>query len=119
MGGAADPCRRPVRRGVLRARDGRRPLDCVPAVLSAGGRPRNPSGVSIDANASILVVDPAVERYWMGPEFVDFRTMHSSHYQVPVVYGWTDLVVGGALPPEAVAASSGDEAGTARGDLAG
>ena len=61
------------------------------------------------------------ERYWMGPEFVDFRVMHSSHFQVPVVYGWTDLIVGGALPPEAVAsASSGeDENGTARGDLAG
>ena len=60
------------------------------------------------------------ERYWMGPEFVDFRVMQLSHYQVPVVYGWTDLVVGGALPPEAVTAQTGpDEAGTARGDLAG
>ena len=46
-----------------------------------------------------------VERYWMGPEFVDFRVMHSSHYQVPVVYAWTDLVVAGELPPEAVAAN--------------
>jgi hypothetical protein len=60
------------------------------------------------------------ERYWMGPEFIDFRAMHSSYYQVPVVYGWTDLVTAGALPPEAVGAAAGpDEAGEARGDLAG
>ena len=60
------------------------------------------------------------ERYWTGPEFIDFRVMHSSWFQVPVVYGWTDLIVGGALPPEAVAATAGaDDAGDARGDLAG
>ena len=46
------------------------------------------------------------ERYWMGPEFTDFRVMHSSHFQIPVVYAWTDLVVGGALPPEALVAHS-------------
>ena len=59
------------------------------------------------------------ERYWMGPEFIDFRVLTSSWYQVPVVYGWTDLVTSGALPPEAVVASGPDEGGTARGDLAG
>ncbi len=58
------------------------------------------------------------DRYWNGPEFIDFRALCSSWYQVPVVYGWTDLVTAGALPPEVVTAS-GAEAGTARGDLAG
>jgi hypothetical protein len=37
------------------------------------------------------------ERYWEGPEMVDFRIVHSSWYQVPVLYGWWDLTVGGAL----------------------
>jgi hypothetical protein len=59
------------------------------------------------------------ERYWMGPEFIDHRVLTSGWYQVPVVYGWTDLVTAGALAPDAVASSSGDEAGVARGDLAG
>src|ERR1700682_6473160 len=40
------------------------------------------------------------ERYWDGPEMIDFRTRHSSWYQVPVVYGWWDLTVAGALVVE-------------------
>ena len=58
------------------------------------------------------------ERYWMGPEFIDFRVLSSSRYQVPVVYGWTDLIAGGEIPGEPVAAGNGtatDEVG----DLAG
>jgi hypothetical protein len=56
------------------------------------------------------------EDYWYGPEFVEFRTLTSSWYQVPVLYGWTDLVVSGALEPEPVAprsvvTRSGDEVG--------
>jgi hypothetical protein len=51
------------------------------------------------------------ERYWEGPEMIDFRSRHSSWYQVPVVYGWWDLTAGGAL---AVAAAS--PAGDGRGD---
>lgn len=47
------------------------------------------------------------ERYWMGPEFIDFRVLSSSHYQVPVVYGWTDLVTSGQMPGEAVIAGNG------------
>ena len=35
------------------------------------------------------------ERYWNGPEFIDFRVLASSWYQVPVLYGWSDLVVAG------------------------
>jgi hypothetical protein len=37
------------------------------------------------------------ERYWEGPEMIDFRVIHSSWYQVPVLYGWWDLTAGGAL----------------------
>ena len=43
----------------------------------------------------------AWEDYWYGPEFIEFRTLTQSWYQVPVLYGWTDLVAGGALEPEA------------------
>ncbi len=38
------------------------------------------------------------ERYWYGPEFTRFRTIHQGWYQVPVVYQWVDVVVEGALP---------------------
>jgi hypothetical protein len=38
------------------------------------------------------------ERYWYGPEFTRWRAIHSSHYQVPVLYVWNDVVVEGALP---------------------
>ena len=83
---------------------------------------RDINRVRVTPQPSWQVLDSKLdfERYWMSPEFIDFRVMHSSYYQVPVVYGWTDLVVGGALPPEAVGAPSApDENGTARGDLAG
>jgi hypothetical protein len=38
------------------------------------------------------------QRYWDGPEFIDFRVACSSWYQVPVVYGWQDLVADGGAP---------------------
>ena len=62
-----------------------------------------------------------MEAYWYGEEFTDFRALASGWYQVPVVYGWTDLVVAGTLEPEPIAHSvaggpAGDEPG---GDLAG
>jgi hypothetical protein len=44
------------------------------------------------------------ERYWDGPEMIDFRVRHNGWYQVPVTYGWWDVTVGGAVvtsPPEA------------------
>jgi hypothetical protein len=47
------------------------------------------------------------ERYWYGPEFTDFRTVCSGWFQVPVVYGWHDLVAYEQLssaPPEPLAA---------------
>jgi hypothetical protein len=37
------------------------------------------------------------ERYWLGPEMIDFRVRHSSWYQVPVLYGWWDLTAGASL----------------------
>ncbi len=58
------------------------------------------------------------ERYWMGPEFIDFRVLSSSWYQVPVVYGWTDLVKAGGLEG-AIFTTEGEPVGDARGDLAG
>jgi hypothetical protein len=37
------------------------------------------------------------ERYWEGEEFVRFRAIHSSWYQVPVLPVWHDLVAKGHL----------------------
>jgi hypothetical protein len=37
------------------------------------------------------------ERYWYGEEFVSWREDYSSWYQVPVIYAWNDLVIGGAV----------------------
>jgi hypothetical protein len=37
------------------------------------------------------------ERYWYGEEFIDWRVRHSSSYQIPVVYAWSDLVTAGGL----------------------
>jgi hypothetical protein len=37
------------------------------------------------------------ERYWDGEEMTFFRGAHSSWYQVPVLYGWWDLSVSGAI----------------------
>jgi hypothetical protein len=39
------------------------------------------------------------QRYWDGPEMIDFRARHSGWYQVPVLYGWWDLTAGGGLQP--------------------
>ena len=38
------------------------------------------------------------ERYWGGDEFTRFRAVNSAYYQVPVVYGWTDVVTSGEGP---------------------
>jgi len=42
----------------------------------------------------------AWEAYWYGPEFVAWRADHSSWYQVPLVYTWTDLVIQGGIDEE-------------------
>ena len=60
------------------------------------------------------------EAYWFGPEFVDFRVIASSWYQVPVLYGWSELVTSGTLVPEMAHSTSGEPAGAEPGgDLAG
>jgi hypothetical protein len=43
----------------------------------------------------------AWDRYWQGPEFIYWRTKYQSYYQVPVVYGWTDLIASGTMLDEA------------------
>ena len=35
------------------------------------------------------------ERYWSGPEFVEWRGRYSSWFQVPIVYAWNDIVATG------------------------
>jgi hypothetical protein len=45
------------------------------------------------------------ERFWSGPEFIDFRVIHLGWYQVPVLYTWSDLVSAGAITAEPVAAN--------------
>ena len=57
------------------------------------------------------------ERWWHGPEATDFRVITSSWYQVPVLYGWTDLTASGSLAPEALHTATG--LGGDTGDLAG
>jgi hypothetical protein len=60
------------------------------------------------------------DRYWAGPEFTDFRVLAASWYQVPVTYGWSDLVIAGTLEPEEGAHTSTGLADAApAGDLAG
>jgi hypothetical protein len=40
------------------------------------------------------------EAYWYGPEFIDWRTVYSSWYQVPILYTWNDLILQGGLNAE-------------------
>jgi len=56
----------------------------------------------------------AWEDFWYGPEFVEMRALTQSWYQVPVLYGWTDLVAEGGLDAEGAtvgAPATGDEVG--------
>jgi hypothetical protein len=41
------------------------------------------------------------ERYWEGPDMIEFRAKHSGWYQIPVLYGWWDRTVHGQVlaPP--------------------
>jgi hypothetical protein len=60
------------------------------------------------------------ERYWYGPEFSDMRVVCSSWYQVPVLYGWTELITSGTLVPETAHSDTGEPVGAEPGgDLAG
>jgi hypothetical protein len=42
------------------------------------------------------------ERYWGGEDFTRWRTVHNGHYQVPVLYQWTDISIEGALPSDPI-----------------
>jgi hypothetical protein len=53
------------------------------------------------------------ERYWEGPEMTDFRVIHSSWYQVPVLYNWWDLTAHGAVAEEPTALGNGHGNGAA------
>jgi hypothetical protein len=53
------------------------------------------------------------ERYWNGPEFNDFRIVCSGWYQLPILYGWHDLVASEQLGPEAL----GDAAAQRRSEV--
>jgi hypothetical protein len=55
------------------------------------------------------------ERFWEGPEMSYFRTIHSSWYQVPVLYGWWDCVADGAVVADAAANGRGN--GAVAGEL--
>ena len=51
------------------------------------------------------------ERYWNGPEFIDFRVLASGWYQVPVLYVWHDLIASGTIEPEPVEHAASEVAG--------
>jgi hypothetical protein len=53
------------------------------------------------------------ERYWLGPEMIDFRTNCQSWYQVPIVYVWHDVVVAGTGPTPAADAETAPAAAAA------
>ena len=37
----------------------------------------------------------AFEAYWYGPEMLDFRTLYSSYYQIPILYTFAEVLVQG------------------------
>jgi len=51
------------------------------------------------------------ERYWEGPEMIDFRVRHTGWYQVPIVYGWWDLTAGGAVVTDSRTSGNGHGSG--------
>jgi hypothetical protein len=54
------------------------------------------------------------DRYWAGPEMTRFRTVHSSWYQVPLLYGWWEETAGGEILTDA-AGPAGNGHGHANG----
>jgi hypothetical protein len=47
------------------------------------------------------------DRFWAGPEMVDFRINCQGWFQVPVVYTWNDIVCRGQAAPRAHAPANG------------
>ena len=43
------------------------------------------------------------EAYWYGPEMIEFRTIYSGWYQVPLLYSWADVITEGGLTREPTA----------------
>jgi hypothetical protein len=54
------------------------------------------------------------ERYWGGPELVHFRAVHSSWFQVPVLYSWWDITSGGSIVRDAGPSGNGHTGNGAR-----
>ncbi len=60
------------------------------------------------------------ERYWEGPDMVEFRTRHSGWYQVPVLYGsWERTAVGEIAEPTAEKALARESNGHGNGAVTG
>ena len=58
----------------------------------------------------------AWERFWYGEEFSRWRTLNNGSVQVPVVYGWTDVVAEGSMPGTGAASPEPTAVGTGGGD---
>jgi hypothetical protein len=60
------------------------------------------------------------ERFWHGPEMIEFRVRHSSWYQVPVLYGWWDRTAAGEIErprPAPVGSNGHADGGLPTGDV--
>jgi hypothetical protein len=59
------------------------------------------------------------ERFWDGPEMIDFRARHAGWYQIPLLYGWWDLTAAGSVEgePAAVDVPNGHTNGAPTGNL--
>jgi hypothetical protein len=57
------------------------------------------------------------ERYWEGPHMVEFRSVHSGWYQVPVLYTrWEPTASGGILEPSELRPPAPAGRGNGHGD---
>lgn len=54
------------------------------------------------------------ERYWEGPEMQELRARYQGWYQVPVLYGWWDIVARGGIG-EGANGSAANGAGNGHG----
>lgn len=55
------------------------------------------------------------ERWWSGPEMIEFRAIASGWFQVPVFYVWNDLVGEGRVSPEPPHRNGGSNGGGPNG----
>ena len=47
------------------------------------------------------------ERWWHGPEMIDFRTYCQGWFQIPVMYVWNDRITEGRAPSRAQVQANG------------